>query len=94
MNVFLRLLIFPLPHLVTGSPFLPPLSKEYFPTGNELSQTPVGSPQKNRLLLLLFFSRRFKISTKHSRLFKISTKHFLSEKPKEVHKKFSPRCAR
>ena len=37
--------LFPRPLLVSGSPFLPPLNKEYFPTGNSPSQALVGSPQ-------------------------------------------------
>ena len=37
--------LFPRPLLASGSPFRPPLNKEYFPTGNSSSQTLVGSPQ-------------------------------------------------
>ena len=41
---------------MSGSPFLPPLNKEYFPTGNSSSQTLVGSPKNFHCLFAIFFN--------------------------------------
>ena len=57
-------------HVVPGSPYLLPLRKEVFSTGNSASRTLVGTPHFFPVLFIA--NRAFQVglgSTKHSRMF-------------------------